>query len=260
VQVIARLVTNTTANFSQLAVCSPAVSWRQLLTAEIVQLHSLRPSLYSLPRRIDSQLCPLLITSQHGPRRNTAICCSNSVVFVGACLQGRYSATALVYFLISRPLPGSESTCYSIFSSPDKPYVFVNASIMNHVHVRIPVLMLRRSEQCLQFDCILVMKHRLCFMYFVAEFEKKKYVSEAIAEAVSRWLPTAAARVHVRVWSSRIRGGRSGAGAGFLLVLWFPLPIFIPPNSPSSESPRARTIGQKWPTCRVDPVWTTSPH
>jgi hypothetical protein len=29
-------------------------------------------------------------------------------------------------------------------------------------------------------------------------------------------------------------GGQSGAGAGFLRVLRFPLPIFILPNSPSS--------------------------
>jgi hypothetical protein len=70
-------------------------------------------------------------------------------------------------------------------------------------------------------------------------------------------LPTAAARVRARFWASGICGGQSGAGAGFLRVLWFPLPIFIPPNSPSSQhSPGAGTIGQKWPTCRVDPVWT----
>jgi hypothetical protein len=65
----------------------------------------------------------------------------------------------------------------------------------------------------------------------------------AIAEAVSRWLPTVAARVQSRVWSSGICGGQSGAGAGFLRVLRFPL-SFIPPNSPSSQSPRAGTIGQ----------------
>jgi hypothetical protein len=37
-----------------------------------------------------------------------------------------------------------------------------------------------------------------------------------------------------RVWSSGICGGQSGAGAGFLRELRFPLPIFIPPTSPSS--------------------------
>jgi hypothetical protein len=39
-------------------------------------------------------------------------------------------------------------------------------------------------------------------------------VGRAIAEADSRWLPTAAARVQSRVWSSGICGGQSGAGAG----------------------------------------------
>jgi hypothetical protein len=56
----------------------------------------------------------------------------------------------------------------------------------------------------------------------------------AIAQAVSRWLPTAEGRVRARVWSSGICGGQSGAGAGFLRVLRFPLPFFIPPIAPSS--------------------------
>jgi hypothetical protein len=54
----------------------------------------------------------------------------------------------------------------------------------------------------------------------------------AIAQAVSPWLPTAAARVRVRT-SCGVCGGRSGSGAGFLRVLRLPLPI-IPPISPSS--------------------------
>jgi hypothetical protein len=58
----------------------------------------------------------------------------------------------------------------------------------------------------------------------------------AIAQTVSRWLPTAAARVRARICSSGICGGQSGAVAGFLRVLRFPLPI-IPPNSSSSQSP-----------------------
>jgi hypothetical protein len=59
----------------------------------------------------------------------------------------------------------------------------------------------------------------------------------AIAQAVSRWLPTAAAGVRIRVESCGICGGQSGAGAGFLRVLRCPLPIFIPPISPQSPSP-----------------------
>jgi hypothetical protein len=66
----------------------------------------------------------------------------------------------------------------------------------------------------------------------------------AIVQAVSRWLPTAAARVRARVWSCEICGGQSGAGAAFLRVLRFPLPIFIPPISPQSPSSGAGTIGQ----------------
>jgi hypothetical protein len=42
------------------------------------------------------------------------------------------------------------------------------------------------------------------------------YLGGPIAEAVSRWLPTTAARVQSRVWSSGICGGPSGAGAGII--------------------------------------------
>jgi hypothetical protein len=61
-------------------------------------------------------------------------------------------------------------------------------------------------------------------------------MGRAIAQAVSRWLPTAAARVRARVWSCGICGAQSGGGAGFLRVLRFPLPIFIPPIAPKSPS------------------------
>jgi hypothetical protein len=57
-------------------------------------------------------------------------------------------------------------------------------------------------------------------------------VGRAVDQAVSRWLPTAAARVRVR-GACGVCGGQSGIGAGFLRVLRFPLPI-IPPVSPAS--------------------------
>jgi hypothetical protein len=56
----------------------------------------------------------------------------------------------------------------------------------------------------------------------------------SIPEAVSHWLPTAVAWVQARVRSC---GEQCGDGAGFLQVLWFPLPIFIPPIAPQSPSP-----------------------
>jgi hypothetical protein len=45
---------------------------------------------------------------------------------------------------------------------------------------------------------------------------------------------------------------KSGAGAGFLRELRFPLPIYIPSASPqsSSVSPEAGTRGQEWPQCQ----------
>jgi hypothetical protein len=54
----------------------------------------------------------------------------------------------------------------------------------------------------------------------------------AVVQAVSRWFPTAVARVRVRA-ACGVFGGQSDIGAGFLRVLRFPLPI-ISPVSPSS--------------------------
>jgi hypothetical protein len=62
--------------------------------------------------------------------------------------------------------------------------------------------------------------------------EFKGGYGRAVAQAVSRWLPTAAARGRVRA-ACGVYGEQSGTGAGFLRVLRFPLPI-IPPISPSS--------------------------
>jgi hypothetical protein len=61
-----------------------------------------------------------------------------------------------------------------------------------------------------------------------------KWLGRAIPQVVSRWLPTAAVRDRSWVWQIEICGGQSGAGEGFLRVLRFTLPVFIPSNSPSS--------------------------
>jgi hypothetical protein len=53
----------------------------------------------------------------------------------------------------------------------------------------------------------------------------------AIAQAFSRPLPNAKARVRYHITSCGICGGQSGTGAGLLRVLRFPLPILIPPNA-----------------------------
>jgi hypothetical protein len=74
------------------------------------------------------------------------------------------------------------------------------------------------------------------------------------AQAVSRWLPTAAARVRTRVRSCGFCGGESVTGAGFLRVFRCPLSILIPPIVPYSPS---TIIGGWWSRPVVD---AASPH
>jgi hypothetical protein len=66
--------------------------------------------------------------------------------------------------------------------------------------------------------------------------ERHTIQGRAIAQAVSRRLPTAAARVQAQAGSCGICGGQSGTGAGFFRVLPFPLPILISPTTPHSLS------------------------
>jgi hypothetical protein len=66
--------------------------------------------------------------------------------------------------------------------------------------------------------------------------DKDKWTGRAIAQAVTRRFPTAAARVRGRFMSCGICGGQSGIGASFLRVLLFPLPICIPLIAPQSSS------------------------
>jgi hypothetical protein len=79
--------------------------------------------------------------------------------------------------------------------------------------------------------------HLILDLLILVTFDLK---GRAIAQAVSRRLPTAAARVRIQVRLCEICGGQSGTGAGILRVLQFPVPI---PNSHHLSS-GAGTIGQ----------------
>jgi hypothetical protein len=93
----------------------------------------------------------------------------------------------------------------------------------------------------------------------VKESKVRWMLGRAIAQAVSRWLPTAAAQVRSQVRSCGICGRQSGTGAGFLRVLRFPLQSSFHQllHNHLNLSPGAGTIGQQWPTYQVDSV---SPH
>jgi hypothetical protein len=82
-------------------------------------------------------------------------------------------------------------------------------------------------------------------------------VGRAVAQEISRWLPTAAAWVRNRA-ACGVCGGQSGTGAGFFRVLRFLLSI-IPPISPSSQSPGAGTINLLVAAVPSGPNWTPPP-
>jgi hypothetical protein len=109
-------------------------------------------------------------------------------------------------------------------------YKYKNVCIVQlSFHTRKP-----KKEQWLHMRLFIIHPHiyintvKLCYLHNLQGC--------AVAQEVSRWLPTVAAQVRAWVWSCGICGGQSGAGAGFLQVLQFPLPVFIPPVSPQSPS------------------------
>jgi hypothetical protein len=68
-------------------------------------------------------------------------------------------------------------------------------------------------------------------MYGVHKVQRPR----TIAQEVSSRLPTEAAPVRAHVKSCGICSEQSDNAKGFLRVLWFPLPILIPPNAPYSS-------------------------
>jgi hypothetical protein len=71
---------------------------------------------------------------------------------------------------------------------------------------------------------------------FSLNIKSIKTWDRAIAQAVSRRVPTAAAHVRAQVRSCGIFGGQIGNPVGFLRVFRFPLPILITPTAPHSSS------------------------
>jgi hypothetical protein len=117
-----------------------------------------------------------------------------------------------------------------------KSSIFVNSvGFRSFLGLKAPVYFLRLCQfiHCNRSRVPTVLK---CLIYGNAQ-ALSGYQGRAITQTVSRWLPTAAARVRSLIWSGGICGGQSGAGAGFLRVLRFPLTIFIPPIAPQSPSP-----------------------
>jgi hypothetical protein len=104
----------------------------------------------------------------------------------------------------------------------------------------------------------IILNHYIFFLIEVMRFNRA--LGRAIAQAVSRRLPTAAARVRVQVRSSGICGGKSGTGAGFLRILRFPLPILIPSTASYSSSSIIRGWNNRSISGRCT-KWTQShPH
>jgi hypothetical protein len=69
----------------------------------------------------------------------------------------------------------------------------------------------------------------------ITKTKPNSQLGRAITQAVSRRLPTAAARVRAQIRSCGICGEQSDTEAGFLPVLRFPLPILIPSITPHSS-------------------------
>jgi hypothetical protein len=75
------------------------------------------------------------------------------------------------------------------------------------------------------------MKITVCVVWYIVT----NVGGRAIGQAVSRRLPTAAARFRAQVRLCGICDGQSGTGVGFLRVLRIPLPILIPSTAAHSS-------------------------
>jgi hypothetical protein len=91
---------------------------------------------------------------------------------------------------------------------------------------------------CHDYNCERLWEDEIFQQSWVNNMSPHKYQDttwrRAIAQAISRRLPTATVRVRAQVKSYGICDGQSGTEADFLRAFWFPLPILIPLTSHSS--------------------------
>jgi hypothetical protein len=76
------------------------------------------------------------------------------------------------------------------------------------------------------------MAHYIALPFYVKSDKNNCDNGLTIAQAVTRRLPTATARVRFRVSLCGICGGESDTEAGFLQILRLPPPVLIPRNAP----------------------------
>jgi hypothetical protein len=90
--------------------------------------------------------------------------------------------------------------------------------------------------------------YRLCHPGSCSICRSNSKLGRAIAQAVSRWLPTAAARGSRPGRACGVCGGQSGTGEGFLWQSSFHQ--FLHHHNHPGLAQRAYW----WPQCRVDPI------
>jgi hypothetical protein len=131
---------------------------------------------------------------------NVSVSTSTYTVQIGTGAHTAAKALKLTTHL--HPMPGLSEWNYT--STP--PHNFMECSL----RWRPSVCNLTRRAAALYQALVSIIQESLLI---------RTYFGRTIAQAVSRWLPIAAARVRSRVRSSGICGGQSDAGAGFLRVL-----------------------------------------
>jgi hypothetical protein len=92
---------------------------------------------------------------------------------------------------------------------------------------------------------------------YIRGMSHSNLVETPIAQAVSRRLPTAEARVRSQVRSCGISGGQSGTRVGFLRVLRFPLPVLISEEAGECFS-QSLVYGSSDREGFPEPMWATT--